>query len=129
VQDPGLGRRPSRDLGAHGSVETVSLEKSEPATWYRNVRDTSQRCPSQADSGSRTQGWAWASRSSQSPGLQTRFDGSVDIFFGPTAPESGESNWVPTKAGGRFEALFRFYGPTPPLFDKTWTLPDIERIG
>jgi hypothetical protein len=72
---------------------------------------------------------SWASRSSQSPGLQTRFDGSVDVFFGPKAPESGESNWVPTKPGGRFEALFRFYGPTPPLFDKTWVLPDIERVG
>jgi hypothetical protein len=72
---------------------------------------------------------AWASRSSQSPGLQTRFDGSVDVFFGPKAPEGGESNWIPTKAGGRFEALFRFYGPTPPLFDKTWVLPDIERLG
>ncbi len=72
---------------------------------------------------------AWASRSSQSPGLQTRFDGSVDLFFGPKAPESGESNWIPTKAGGRFEGLFRFYGPTPPLFDKTWVLPDIERVG
>jgi hypothetical protein len=71
---------------------------------------------------------AWASRSSQSPGLQTRFDGSVDVFFGPKAPESGESNWIPTKAGGRFEALVRFYGPTPPLFDRTWVLPDIERL-
>lgn len=70
----------------------------------------------------------WASRSSQSPGLQTRFDGSVDVFFGPTAPDGGESNWVPTKAGRRFEALFRFYGPTPPLFDKTWVLPDIDRF-
>jgi len=24
--------------------------------------------------------------------------------------------------------LFRFYGPEKPLFDKTWKLPDIERI-
>ncbi len=71
----------------------------------------------------------WASRSSQSPGLQTRFDGSVDLFFGPEPPESGESNWIPTRPGGRFEALFRFYGPTPPLFDKSWALPDIQRIG
>ena len=72
---------------------------------------------------------AWASRSSQSPGLQTRFDGSVDLFFGPKAPEDGESNWIPTKPDGRFEALFRFYGPTSALFDKSWVLPDIERIG
>ena len=24
--------------------------------------------------------------------------------------------------------VFRFYGPEKPLFDKTWKLPDIERI-
>lgn len=70
----------------------------------------------------------WASRSSQSPGLQRRDDGAVDIVFGPAPPASGESNWIPTKAGGRFEALFRFYGPTPPLFDKSWVLPDIEKV-
>jgi hypothetical protein len=28
----------------------------------------------------------------------------------------------------RFEVLFRFYGPEKPLFEKTWMLPDIERI-
>ena len=69
-----------------------------------------------------------ASRSSQSPGLQTNADGSVDVYFGPKAPAGKESNWVPTDANGRFEALFRFYGPEKPLFDKTWVLPDIEKI-
>jgi len=24
--------------------------------------------------------------------------------------------------------LFRFYGPEKPLFDKTWKLPDIEKV-
>ena len=37
-------------------------------------------------------------RSSQSPGLQTNADGSVDIYFGPQAPAGKESNWVPTSA-------------------------------
>jgi hypothetical protein len=68
------------------------------------------------------------SRSSQSPGLQRNADGSVDIYFGPKAPVGKELNWVPTSPGGRFEVLFRFYGPEKPLFDKTWVLPDIERI-
>jgi hypothetical protein len=70
-----------------------------------------------------------ASRSSQSPGLQTNPDGSVDVYFAPKAPAGKESNWVPTDAKGRFEALFRFYGPEQPLFEKTWVLPDIEKIG
>jgi hypothetical protein len=67
-------------------------------------------------------------RSSQSPGLQKNADGSVDIFFGPTPPANGESNWVPTDPNGRFEVLARFYGPQKPLFDKTWKLPDIEKV-
>jgi hypothetical protein len=69
-----------------------------------------------------------AGRSSQSPGLQTNADGSVDIYFGPTPPAGRESNWVPTDPQGRFEVLFRFYGPTPALFDKSWKLTDIERV-
>jgi hypothetical protein len=70
----------------------------------------------------------WPSRSSQSPGLQKNADGSVDIYFGPGPPAGKESNWVPTSGDGGFEVLFRFYGPEPPLFDKTWTLPDITRV-
>jgi hypothetical protein len=67
-------------------------------------------------------------RGSQSPGLQKNPDGSVDIYFGPKAPAGKDSNWVPTNPSGKFEVLFRFYGPEKPLFDKTWKLPDIERI-
>jgi hypothetical protein len=71
----------------------------------------------------------WPSRSSQTPGLQQNADRSVDIYFGPAAPAGKESNWIPTSAGGGFEVLFRFYGPEKPLFEKTWRLPDIEKIG
>jgi hypothetical protein len=70
----------------------------------------------------------WPSRSSQTPGLQKNADGSVDIYFGPKAPAGKESNWVPTSADGGFEVLFRFYGPEKPLFEKTWKLPDIEKV-
>ena len=69
-----------------------------------------------------------AGRSSQSPVLQSNADGSVDLYFGPQAPAGGDSNWIPTDRAGRFEALVRFYGPTPSLFDHTWQLPDIEPI-
>jgi hypothetical protein len=70
----------------------------------------------------------WSSRSSNTPGLEKNADGSVDVYFGPKAPAGKESNWVPTNASGRFEVLFRFYGPEKPLFDKTWKLPDIEEV-
>jgi hypothetical protein len=67
-------------------------------------------------------------RSSQSQGIQKNSDGSVDVFFGPEAPEGKESNWVPTNANGGFEVLFRMYGPEKAVFDKTWVLPDIEQV-
>jgi hypothetical protein len=60
--------------------------------------------------------------------LQKNADGSIDVYFGPKAPAGKESNWVATSPTGRFEVLFRFYGPQKPLFDKTWKLPDIELV-
>ena len=69
----------------------------------------------------------WSSRASTTPGIQKNADGSVDIYFNPKAPADKESNWIPTDAKGKFEVLFRFYGPQKPLFDKTWKLPDIEK--
>lgn len=71
---------------------------------------------------------SWSSRSSLTPGLQKNAEGSVDVFFGPKAPEGRQSNWVPTQPDKGFEVLFRFYGPEKPLFEKTWRLPDIEKL-
>jgi hypothetical protein len=51
------------------------------------------------------------SRSSQSQGLQKDSDGSTNIYFGPQAPAGKEPNWIPIGANGKFEVLFRFYGP------------------
>jgi hypothetical protein len=70
----------------------------------------------------------WSSRGSNTPGLMKNADGSMDLYFGPKAPAGKESNWVPTKSGGEFEVLFRFYGPEKPLFDKTWELGDISEV-
>jgi hypothetical protein len=69
-----------------------------------------------------------ASRASNNTEVRKNADGSVDIYFGPTAPAGKESNWVPTKPGGQFEVLFRLYGPEKPLFERTWKLPDIEEV-
>ncbi|CAG2153815.1 DUF1254 domain-containing protein [Cupriavidus numazuensis] len=68
------------------------------------------------------------SRSSLSLGLQKNSDGSVDIYFGPVAPKGKEGNWAPTSSAGRFEVIFRFFGPEKSLLDKTWVLPDIEKV-
>ena len=56
-------------------------------------------------------------------------DGSVDLYFSPTAstvPEGMESNWLST--GEDFFLMARFYGPQPELFQKTWSMSDLERM-
>src|SRR5215510_903371 len=68
------------------------------------------------------------SRSSKTPGLQKNDDGSCDLYFGPRPPAGKQSNWVPTDASGKFEVVFRLYGPEMAFFEKKWTLPDIERV-
>ncbi len=73
-------------------------------------------------------GQPWSSRSSNTPNLQKNADGSVDVFFAAKAASGKEANWIPTDPTGRFEVLFRLYGPEKPFFDKEWVLPDIEKI-
>jgi hypothetical protein len=69
-----------------------------------------------------------ASRLSQIPDLQKNADGSIDIYFAPQAPSGKDSNWIPTDPARKFELMFRAYAPTKPLFEKTWVLPDVERV-
>jgi len=73
-------------------------------------------------------GTKYSSRASTSPGLQKNADGSVDIYFGATAPAGKESNWVPTDPKRKFELLARFYGPEKGFFDKTWKMGDVEEV-
>lgn len=68
-----------------------------------------------------------ADRSSRQD-LVTNDDGSVDLYFGPTAPNGLERNWVPTVSGKAWFAYFRLYAPTEAYFDKSWPLPDIEKL-
>ena len=53
-------------------------------------------------------------------------DGSVDLYFGPTAPAGRESNWVQTIPGRHWFCYVRFYGPLEPYFDRSWKLGDIH---
>jgi hypothetical protein len=67
-------------------------------------------------------------RDSTKPELKRNQDGSVDLYFGAKAPVGKKSNWIPTLPGKRWFLLFRFYGPTRAVFDKSWQLPDIEEV-
>jgi hypothetical protein len=60
--------------------------------------------------------------------LRKNADGSVDIYVGPKAPTGLEQNWIPTVPGKNWFAYFRFYQPTEAYFDRSWPLPDFERM-
>jgi hypothetical protein len=56
-------------------------------------------------------------------------DGSVDLYFGQSAPEGFEQNLITTNPDKGFFVVFRFYGPTEGYIEKTWVLNDFEKIG
>ena len=58
--------------------------------------------------------------------MKQNSDGSVDLYFAPKAPAGFEKNWVPT--GKNFFLIFRLYGPEKALFDKSWKMPDVEKV-
>jgi hypothetical protein len=68
-----------------------------------------------------------AERSSRM-GLLKNTDGSVDIYFGPTAPKGKEQNWIPTNSDEGWFPYFRLYGPLEAYFDRSWVLPSIDRV-
>ncbi len=61
--------------------------------------------------------------------LQMNDDGSIDLFFGPSLPDSvPHSNWIGTVDGQGFFVILRLYSPTAAYFDKTWKPDDIVNI-
>jgi hypothetical protein len=55
-------------------------------------------------------------------------DGSVDVYFGPEAPQDKEKNWVKTLAGQGWFTYIRLYGPLEAFFEQTWKPDDIVKI-
>lgn len=70
----------------------------------------------------------WPAVTSQAKGTLVNPDGSVDIYFGPRAPQGKENNWVQTIPGKGWNTVLRFYGPLQPWFDKTWQPGEIEEV-
>ena len=65
--------------------------------------------------------------SSQSKGIKSNADGSLDVWFGPKAPAGFEQNWVQTIPGKGWFMILRLYGPLEPWFNKTWRPGEIEQ--
>lgn len=60
--------------------------------------------------------------------IEVNENGSVDLYFGPQAPEGKERNWVQTIPRRGWFTYFRLYAPTQVFFDRAWTLPDLELV-
>ncbi len=90
--------------------------------WSVDVYDTQTRSLIQVPS------TPYPALASNSGTLRANPDGSHDLYFGPTAPEGSESNWVETIPGKSWFQLFRLYGPLEPWFDQTWTLNEFEPL-
>jgi len=66
--------------------------------------------------------------SSRTEGLQTNEDGSVDLYFGPTAPAGKENNWVQTNPGESVFLYMRFYGPLKSYDQQTYQMNKVKKI-
>jgi hypothetical protein len=55
-------------------------------------------------------------------------EGSVDLYFGPKAPQGKEANWIKTIPGKGWFGLLRLYGPLQPWFDQSWKVGAIEKL-
>ena len=60
--------------------------------------------------------------------LRLNGDGSIDVWFGPTAPEGWEANWVQTVPGRSWNTLLRLFGPLEAFYDRSWRPGDIELV-
>jgi len=106
--------------GAHNYVLRVPANAPVAAFWSLTVYDVATRALI-------VNKQQIADRSSRMA-LDKNKDGSVDIYVGPDKPKSGTANWIPTVPGKAWFAYFRFYSPTKPYFDRSWVLPDVEKL-
>lgn len=53
---------------------------------------------------------------------------SVDLHFGPTAPQGHADRWIKTIPGKGWFVYFRIYGPEAPAFDGSWKPGDFQEV-
>jgi hypothetical protein len=73
-------------------------------------------------------GQKFPSKNNKKAGMVENRDGSVDLYFGPDAPEGREGNWIQTVPGKGWFAILRLYGPLDDWFDKKWQPGDFELL-
>jgi hypothetical protein len=72
-------------------------------------------------------GQAIASINSYDKRLRSNADGSIDLSFGPDAPDGDEANWIRTVPGKGWFTILRLYGPLEGYMDRSWKPSDVER--
>ena len=73
-------------------------------------------------------GQATPSKNSFDQRIRVNDDGSVDLYFGPEAPEGEEANWIRTVPGKGWFTILRLYGPLEGYMDKSWKPSDMESV-
>jgi hypothetical protein len=106
-----------------GKTYRLHLPSGIPANnfWSVTLYDNQTRSMLQTDQQFPTVG-------SNKPGVVANGDGSVDLYFSPTAPAGKKGNWVQTVPRKGWNALLRFYGPTEAFFDQSWRPGDFEVV-
>jgi hypothetical protein len=89
--------------------------------WALTLYDTQTRCQLQTDQ-------QFPTLDSYSKGLKTNSNGSITIYFGPTAPKGQESNWLQTIPGKSWFVALRMYGPLQAWLDQDWRPGEITEV-
>jgi hypothetical protein len=55
-------------------------------------------------------------------------DGSINLYYGPTAPAGKEKNWLQTVPGRGYFVILRLYSPKESFFNQTWKPDDIVKV-
>ena len=53
---------------------------------------------------------------------------TIELYFGPKAPNGQDKNWIRTIPGKGWFAYFRLYGPEQAAFDGSWKPGDFEEV-
>jgi hypothetical protein len=105
-----------------GTNYTLNIPADAPAEafWSLTVYDVDTRCLIKNKQ-------QIADRSSRMD-LIANAAGSIDLYIGPEAPAGKEQNWIPTVSGKAWFPYFRLYSPKQAFLDRTWVLPDFEKV-
>ena len=106
-----------------GNTYKVTLDEPIPAINFWSFMVYSGQHRSMLETDQKTAGL-----DSNSASLEPNRDGSYTVWFGPTAPEGHEGNWIQTIPGKSFFTILRLYGPLRAWFDKSWKPSDLELV-